>query len=273
MAERLQKWLAARGLGSRRQIETWIREGRITVDGQPAELGQKVTGGEAIHFDGERVNMPGAHEHQARSLLYHKPVGEICTRSDPAGRPTVFAALPELRAQRWVSVGRLDVQTAGLLLFTTDGALANRLMHPTTGLEREYAVRVQGGLGPEAIEQLRTGIELEDGRARCRRVEFTGGDAGNQWYRVVLTEGRHRIVRRMIEAVGARVSRLIRIRYGPISLPRDLPRGRYRVLDAQQTERLYKAAGLQPPRLRRTRGAGPKTGRRTVRPGRRGSGR
>ncbi|MDJ0929331.1 MAG: pseudouridine synthase [Gammaproteobacteria bacterium] len=270
MAERLQKWLAARGLGSRRAIEVWIREGRITVDGQPAVLGQKVTGAETIRVDGERVHVPRERPAQPRSLLYHKPAGEICTRSDPAGRPTVFESLPELRGQRWISVGRLDVQTAGLLLFTTDGELAARLMHPSAGVEREYAVRVQGGLEPQAVDRLRDGVELEDGSVRCQRIEFSGGEAGNQWYRIVLTEGRNRIVRRMIEAVGARVSRLIRIRYGPLTLPRDLPRGRYHVLDARESERLYKAAGLSAPRRRARKRQAAKRSRR-VKPGRRGS--
>ena len=245
--QRLQKWLAGLGLGSRRQLETWIAEGRVTVDGKPAVIGQKVTGREAIRVDGRPVSRAPAVALPERTLVYHKPIGEICTRSDPEGRPTVYENLPRLRGQRWISVGRLDVQTSGLLIFTTDGELASRLMHPGAGLEREYAVRVQGELSAEELARLTQGIPLDDGLARFDQVEFTGGEGQNRWYRVVLTEGRNRIVRRAVEAAGGRVSRLIRVRFGPLVLPRDLPRGRHRELAGEPLLELYRAAGMSKP--------------------------
>lgn len=247
--ERLQKWLAARGVASRRQIEAWIDAGRITVNGKLAVLGQKVTGSETIKVDGLPIAAAGKDSDSApdhRTLIYHKPAGEICTRDDPEGRPTVFDGLPALRGQRWISVGRLDVQTLGLLIFTTDGELANRLMHPSTGLEREYAVRVHGQLDEEALVQLRSGIELDDGPARFSSIDYTGGEAQNSWYRVVVREGRNRIVRRLVEAAGAQVSRLIRVRFGSLNLPRDLPRGRYRALTGAALGQLYNSVGLRP---------------------------
>ena len=247
MAERLQKWLANRGLASRRELEAWIAAGRITVDGEVAELGCKVTGRESIRVDGRLFE---AEEHsgaQPRTIIYHKPIGEICTRTDPQGRPTVFERLPALRGQRWISVGRLDVQTSGLLVFTTDGELAHRLMHPSAGLQREYAARVQGPLQQDTVQRLAAGIELDDGPARFRRIEETGGEASNHWYRVAVDEGRNRLVRRMFEAVGGRVSRLIRVRFGPLELPRDLPRGEHRPLRSGELSALYRAVRMQPP--------------------------
>ena len=247
MAERLQKWLAGQGLGSRRHIETLIAAGRITVNGRKAELGQKVTGKERITLDGRAVRPAAVDDRTAhRVIIYHKPVGEICTRSDPEGRPTVFDALPRLAHARWISVGRLDVQTAGLIVFTTDGELAHRLMHPSTGVEREYAVRVQGNANASLLERLHKGVKLDDGPARFDVVERTGGEGTNQWFRVVLGEGRNRIVRRLWEAVGLRVSRLIRVRFGPLSLPRQLRPGRYEELRPNLRRALYSAAGLPP---------------------------
>jgi 23S rRNA pseudouridine2605 synthase len=247
MAERLQKWLANRGLASRRELEAWITAGRITVNGEVAELGRKVTGQEEIRVDGRPVKVDDDTASPPRSILYHKPIGEICTRTDPQGRPTVFERLPPLRGRRWISVGRLDVQTSGLLIFTTDGELAHRLMHPSAGLQREYAVRVQGPLPEDASARLSAGIELEDGPARFRRIEQTGGEGSNNWYRVVVDEGRNRLVRRMFEAVGGRVSRLIRVRFGPLELSRDLPRGKHRPLRPGELSALYRAVRLQPP--------------------------
>ena len=213
-----------------------------------------MTGQEHILLDGRPLQVRRqSDDAPGRVLLYHKPAGEICTRRDPQGRPTVFAQLPRVSGARWISVGRLDVQTSGLLLFTTDGELANRLMHPSAGLAREYAVRVQGGLDDAALAALRAGIELEDGPVRCLQVEFSGGDAANRWYRIVLAEGRNRVVRRLVEAVGGRVSRLIRLRFGPIRLPRNLPRGQFRELAAAERERLYESAGLRPLKLARSR--------------------
>lgn len=259
MAERLQKWLAARGLGSRREIEGWIEAGRLTVDGRVATLGVKVEGGETVCLDGQPV--AGQPADRPQTLIMNKAAGVICSRSDPEGRPTVFDALPRLKGQRWISVGRLDLQTSGLLLFTTDGELAARLMHPSAGVEREYAVRVEGELDTEQIRRLRTGVEFEDGSAAVARIESGGGEGHNRWYRVTLAEGRNRIVRRLMETVGTRVSRLIRVRYGPVELPRDLPRGRHRVIHGALVQRLYESVGLRTA-ARRVRRTGQRANRR-----------
>jgi 23S rRNA pseudouridine2605 synthase len=237
MAERLQKWLAARGHGSRRKIEALIREGRIEVDGEVAELGRKVGGGERILIDGKPVRR-ARDAVASRVLIYHKPPGEICTRDDPQGRPTIFSALPKVVDGRWVSVGRLDYQTAGLLLVTTDGELANRLMHPSSRLPREYVVRALGELSAEQSERLHRGILLDDGEARFESIELTGGEGANRSYRVVVTEGRNRIVRRLFDAVGCKVNRLLRVRYGPIRLPRELRPGEYRELGDAEIRQL-----------------------------------
>jgi 23S rRNA pseudouridine2605 synthase len=223
-AERLQKLLAAAGLGSRREIETWIEAGRVSVNGRTAKLGDRAEAGDKIAVDGKSI--PLSRSSSSRVLLYHKPVGELVTRNDPAGRPTVFSRLPP---GRWVAVGRLDINSSGLLLFTDSGELANRLMHPRYEVEREYVVRVQGVLKKEDLEKLTSGVRLEDGPAAFGRIESTGTAAGtNRWYRVMLKEGRNREVRRLFEAVGARVSRLIRMRYGPVDLPADLAPGHWR---------------------------------------------
>ena len=220
--ERLQKLLAAAGLGSRREIESWIEAGRITVGGRVAKLGERATAGDEIDVDGKRVELKAG---AGRVLLYHKPAGELVTRSDPQGRPTVFSRLPP---GRWVAVGRLDLNSSGLLLFTDDGKLANRLMHPRYEVEREYLARVQGAVD---AEKLRRGVQLEDGAAAFERIELErAGEGANRWYRVALREGRNREVRRIFEAVGARVSRLQRVRYGPVELPRDLAPGQWREL-------------------------------------------
>jgi 23S rRNA pseudouridine2605 synthase len=226
--ERLQKLLAAAGFGSRREIETWITAGRVTVRGQVAKLGDRASPGDLILLDGKEIKISG-NQGNPRVIIYHKPVGELVTRSDPEGRATVFDKLPKLSPGRWVSIGRLDLNSSGLLLFTDSGELANQLMHPRQEIEREYEVRVQGGLGAEAIRRLLEGVELEDGAARFKRIEAIAArkDTGtNRWYRVVLAEGRNREVRRMVEAVGSRVSRLMRVRFGPVRLPLDLPAGR-----------------------------------------------
>lgn len=238
MAERLQKWLATAGIGSRRQIEGWIVAGRVKVNGKPAVLGQKVSGTERIVIDGRVVPIARRRAPQARVLLYHKPVGEVCTRHDPEGRRSVFEALPRLKGRRWVVVGRLDIDTSGLLLFTTDGGLAHALMHPSGGLTREYAVRVRGDPGEEVLRQLRSGVELDDGPGRFATLTAEGGEGSNRWYRVTVAEGRNRIVRRLWEAVGCQVSRLMRVRFGPLELPRHLARGRYRELRPEEVEAL-----------------------------------
>jgi 23S rRNA pseudouridine2605 synthase len=267
--ERLLKVLARAGLGSRRTADAWIAAGRVQVDGVVAAPGTRVGPGARITLDGQPVQLAPARP--ARLLLYHKPEGEISTRADPQGRPTVFERLPRLRGARWVGVGRLDVNTSGLLLFTDDGALAQRLMHPRSGFEREYAVRVRGEVGEDVLARLRAGVELDDGPARALRVEPAGGTGHNRWLRMVVTQGRQRIVRRMWESLGFEVSRLIRVRYGPIALPRDLPRGRAR--SATESERA--ALGLAPaqrtrPAAARTKpSAGPRV-RRLERPPRRG---
>jgi len=222
----LQKLLAAAGLGSRREIEGWIAAGRVTVNGAVAELGARALPSDEISVDGKPVSRPAAHS--PRVLLYHKPVGELVTRSDPQGRRTVFAALPP---GRWVAVGRLDLNSSGLLLLTDSGELANRLMHPRYGLEREYAARVRGELAADEKKQLLEGIAVDGEPARFERIEtYREGEGSNRWYRVTLKEGRNREVRRLFEALGHPVSRLVRLRYGPVDLPGDLAPGRWREL-------------------------------------------
>ena len=226
--------LAAAGFGSRREIEAWISAGRVSVRGQVAKLGDRAGPGDLILLDGKEIRI-SAHKGNPRVILYHKPVGELVTRSDPEGRPTVFDKLPRLSPGRWVSIGRLDFNTSGLLLFTDSGELANQLMHPRQEIEREYEVRVQGGLSAEAVRSLLAGIELVDGPASFLRVESIQNrknEGTNRWYRVVLAEGRNREVRRMVEAAGGRVSRLLRVRFGPVVLPGHLAPGRWEELDA-----------------------------------------
>jgi 23S rRNA pseudouridine2605 synthase len=239
---RLQKLIAASGLASRRTVEEWIRAGRITVGGRTAQLGDKAAPGDEVRLDGRKLEL-GASELEARELLlYYKPTGEVTTRRDPQGRPTVFDRLPAPRSGRWISVGRLDVNTAGLLLLTTDGELAHRLMHPSGGVEREYLVRLRGRPGPEVIETLLKGVTLVDGPARFDRLTAEpGGHGAHSSFRVVLHEGRNREVRRLWEAAGFEVSRLLRIRYGPIELPRDLRPGGVRRAEGATLERLRAA--------------------------------
>ena len=266
MAERLQKILARAGYGSRRQIEDWIRGGRISVNGSPAVLGLGVTGADRIEIDGRPVAVAIAlGQPIPRTILYHKPVGELTTRADPEGRPTVFDKLPSLKTARWIAVGRLDFNTAGIMLLTTDGELANRLMHPSTEIEREYAVRVLGEVAAPVIERLLGGVELEDGRAAFGSIHDAGGSGANHWYHVTLKEGRNREVRRMWESQGVTVSRLIRVRFGPIGLPRELRPGRHRPLTRAEVMALYRATGLKPPRVSPQRTTGKKSA-----PGKRG---
>lgn len=245
MSERIQKVLANAGCGSRRQIEAWIEAGRIKVDGRLARTGQPLEGGERITIDGKpvRLSRSGA----VKTIVYNKPAGEICTRDDPEGRATVFERLPNLRGARWIAVGRLDISTTGLLIFTTDGELANALMHPSSEIERRYSVRVLGEAPAEALERLLSGVELEDGPARFESVQPGGGQGVNRWYKVTIREGRNREVRRLWEAVGLTVSRLIRTGYGPIDLGPRLQQGKFRDLEESELADVYRAVGKDVP--------------------------
>jgi 23S rRNA pseudouridine2605 synthase len=249
---RLQKLLAAAGLGSRRSVEQWIRDGRVTIAGRVAQLGDRAAPGDEVCLDGRRLDLNPEQLTSRELLLYHKPVGEVTTRSDPQGRPTVFERLPQPRNGRWITVGRLDVNTSGLLLFTTDGELAHLLMHPSSEIEREYLVRVRGRPQPGLIKRLIEGVQLDDGPARFDRVsqEIADGDVSdgiNTTFRVILHEGRNREVRRLWQAVGLEVSRLLRVRYGPIELPRELRPGTSRLADAKSIELLAGIGSRQAP--------------------------
>jgi 23S rRNA pseudouridine2605 synthase len=223
--EKLQKVMAQAGFGSRRTMEEWIAAGRVSVNGEPATLGMRVLPGDLVKTERRTIRV-GERDHSARVLLYHKPEGEIVSRDDPEKRASVFDKLPKLRGQKWIAIGRLDFNTSGLLIFTTSGELANRLMHPRFEVEREYAVRVQGTMSDEQINQvLKAGVELEDGLVTFDKLEDQGGEGFNHWYKVMLKEGRNRIVRRTFDALGLPVSRLMRVRFGIINLPPRLKRG------------------------------------------------
>jgi 23S rRNA pseudouridine2605 synthase len=239
-SQKLQKVLAQAGLGSRRAMEELVRAGRVTVNGEPARVGARVGPGDAIRVEGRLLRGAGTGR-TPRVLLYHKPEGEIVSRDDPAGRVSVFDRLPPLRGARWLAVGRLDYNTCGLLILTDDGGLANRMMHPRYGLEREYAVRVRGKLTGEQVARLRSGIELGDGKAHCDSVEEGGGEGTNHWYRIVIREGRNRVVRRLFEALGLSVSRLMRVRFGPVALPPRLKRGQHVELPPHDVRQLLTA--------------------------------
>lgn len=243
--ERLHKVLARAGLGSRRLMETWIEAGRVSINGRIAGLGDLVEAGNEVRVDGRLVPSERLYRRVLRVIGYHKPAGKVCSRSDEQGRPTVYEDLPGARGGRWLSIGRLDFNTTGLLLFTTDGELAHRLMHPSTGVEREYAVRVLGEVGPEVLERLRAGVPLEDGVARFDTITDAGGEGANHWYHVTLREGRNREVRRLWESQGLKVSRLTRVRYGPIALPRDQRAGRWWELEPAEVDALIAVAGIE----------------------------
>ncbi|WP_267256754.1 23S rRNA pseudouridine(2605) synthase RluB [Coxiella endosymbiont of Ornithodoros maritimus] len=236
MKERIQKVLARFGHGSRREIEKMIAEGRIKVNQRLAQLGDRITEQDLVYIDGQLSSFSAPE--QVRVLLYHKPEREICTRKDPEGRMTVFETLPRLKDGRWVIIGRLDINTSGLLLFTNEGELANRLMHPSAQVEREYAVRVLGAVDAEMTKKLAHGIELEDGKARFEDIVDVGGDRKNRWFHVVVVEGQHRLVRRLWESQGVKVSRLIRVRFGPIILPKSLRRGAWKELEPPEIKAL-----------------------------------
>ena len=244
MSEKLQKVLARAGVGSRREMEDWIAAGRVSVNGSVAKLGERVEGTEVIRIDGHILSSRRMAAPRRRVLLYNKPTRQMCTHADPEGRPTVFDRLPNAAGARWISIGRLDFNTMGLLILTTDGELAHRMSHPSFGMEREYAVRVLGELPKGAIDLLLAGIELDDGPAQFQRVVNQGGEGANHWYHVTLGEGRNREVRRMFEAVGGTVSRLIRVRYGPVELPRGLQRGRWQEMDLPQLRQLSQTLKL-----------------------------
>jgi 23S rRNA pseudouridine2605 synthase len=264
---KLQKVLAQAGLGSRRKMEELMRGGRVTVNGTAATIGMRVGPHDVIRV-GEQVLRRSAGGQLPKVLLYHKPEGEIVSREDPAGRRSVFDELHDPRGAKWLAVGRLDFNTCGLLVLTTSGELANRMMHPRYGLEREYAVRVQGRLGPEQQAQLLAGVKLDDGMARCESVYDQGGEGSNRWYRIVVREGRNREVRRLFEAVGLRVSRLMRVRFGSLILPPRLRRGQSVELPPQETRQLLAALGIETVSPAADRGAPGKRHRRPASPAR-----
>ena len=242
--EKIQKVLANLGLASRRQIEQWISAGRISVDGKVAKLGDRVTNRAKISVDGRLVKIIPSKSLVIQVILYHKPIGEVCTRSDEKNRKNVFANLPVLQNARWIMVGRLDINTSGLLLFTNNGELANRLMHPSSQIEREYAVRALGKVDKNILDRLLREVQLEDGEAHFDKIKYIGGQGANQWYHVVLHEGRNREVRRLWESQGVTVSRLSRVRFGDIILPRSLRRGQWMELSRQAVEKLLRKVGL-----------------------------
>ncbi|WP_133129677.1 23S rRNA pseudouridine(2605) synthase RluB [Legionella yabuuchiae] len=236
-SERLQKVLSQAGFGSRREMERWIESGFIHINGEQAKLGATVSASDKISVKGRIIANPLKIASKTRILLYHKPVGEISSRHDPKHTKTVFDSLPHLAQGRWVQVGRLDINTSGLMIFTNNGELANRLMHPKYELEREYAVRVRGDVSRETLRSLEKGVELEDGLAKFKKIEFRGGEGTNSWYHVIITEGKNREVRRLWQSQGVEVSRLIRIRYGNLSLPRFLARGQSVELSPQEVDK------------------------------------
>lgn len=246
MAERIQKVLARAGYGSRRGLETSIKEGKITVNGVVAELGDQIGVNDLVKLEGRAVSPKRLWQQPQQVLLYNKPVGEVCTRSDPEGRRTIFQSLPSPEQGRWVSVGRLDINTSGLIILTTDGGLANKLMHPSMEMDREYAVRVLGDVSTDMMQALRDGVELEDGKAHFTDIQPAGGDGANRWFHVVIQEGRNRAVRRLWESQGVQVSRLMRVRYGPVIIPKQLKMGRWMMLEGSDVEMIYEEVDLVP---------------------------
>ena len=247
MTEKLQKVLARAGFGSRREMERWIEAGRVLVNDQMAKLGDRVGEEDALKVDGKSLSKKRVGKGKRRVLLYHKPVGEVTTRSDPEGRRTVFDHLPSIANGRWIAVGRLDINTLGLLLFTNDGELANRLMHPSSEIEREYAVRILGEVDQPIINNLKKGVELEDGMAHFDSIEYSGGEGANHWYHVTLKEGRNRAVRRLWESQGVIVSRLIRVRYGPVRLHRTIRSGHWEEMDEKSIQHLLESVAMASP--------------------------
>ena len=249
---RIQKYLAHAGIASRRKVEDWIAAGRLTVNGRAAIPGLRVAGGERFQLDGRPLKVAPSGAETPRVIIYNKPEGELVTRDRRARNPSVFAGLPRLKGRRWVAVGRLDLNSSGLLILTTDGDLAHRMMHPSFGMEREYKVRVLGQPSEAALRRLQAGVMLEDGPAQFDSLVQQQGGGANCWFQVTLSEGRHRIVRRLWSSQGHAVSRLIRVRYGPVRLPRDLPRGQWRDLNP---ENLWKEGAPPSTKARRPIGA------------------
>ena len=247
--EKLQKVLARAGLGSRREMERWIADGRVAVNGKTALVGDRVEERDRLAVDGRTLDAEPAQE--VRCILYHKPPGEVCSRNDPEGRRTVFERLPSLKSGRWISIGRLDFNTSGLLLFTTDGELANALMHPSSNIEREYMVRVMGDVHKDMLQSMLDGVMLEDGMARFTDIQEGGGDGINRWYYVVLTEGRNREVRRLWESQGLTVSRLKRVRYGEVFVPSRVKQGQWVEMDHADVKSLYRMGSLEPKKVKR----------------------
>lgn len=244
-SEKLQKILANAGLGSRREIEKWISAGRVSVNGSISELGERATDKDTIRVDGRVIKIKPSDEVYTRILAYHKPLDEVSTQKDPEDRPTVFDSLPRTSFGRWVSIGRLDINTTGLLLFTNNGELAHRLMHPSYQVERKYAVRIHGQVTDEMIENLKTGVLIDGDMCQFNYIQLGGGDGSNQWYEVGLSEGKNREVRKLWVSQGVDVSRLIRIQYGPVELPKSLSRGRWRDLDEEQIKQVADLVELE----------------------------
>jgi len=245
MSERIQKVLARAGYGSRRGLETMIKDGKVTVNGAVAALGDQISFGDTVKLEGRILSPKRLWQQTAQQvILYNKPVGEVCTRNDPEGRRTIFQSLPAPEQGRWVSVGRLDINTSGLIILTTDGELANTLMHPSNEMDREYAVRVLGEVTTDMMQTLRDGVELEDGKAQFADIQPAGGEGANSWFHVVIQEGRNREVRRLWESQGVQVSRLMRVRYGPVIIPKQLKMGKWMMLQDGDLEMLYEEVGL-----------------------------
>ena len=246
MPQKLHKLLAQAGLASRREANRWLEEGRLTVDGRVAEPAIRVTGQEEIRLDAVLLRLPDVSQQPSRIVLYNKPSGEICTNKDPQDRPLVFAQLPPLQTGRWLSVGRLDISTTGLLLFSNDGDFVNRFMHPSSGFDREYAVRVFGKVNDTMLARLRAGVMLEDGPAQFTDLQLYGGTGINRWYHVTLMSGRKNEVRRLWESQGVTVSRLKRVRFGPVVTPSMLKVGQRLEMSPAEVTALYQLVGLQP---------------------------
>ena len=234
--EKLQKVLARSGVGSRREMERWIEEGRVEVNGKLATLGDRVSAEDQIKVDGKSIELNSAGSQTARVLIYNKPIGEVCTRHDPEGRPTVFDNLPKLKSERWVAIGRLDINTSGLLVFTTDGEIANKMMHPSSNIDREYAVRVLGDVSDAVLKRLTDGVLLEDGMAKFTDVRYFNGEGANKWLHCCVMEGRNREVRRLWESQELQVNRLKRVRFGPVFLPSDVKVGTWRELGQKEVD-------------------------------------